>query len=90
MLIIRNLENSETCKCYSIFKKGDKFLKENYRPISILPAISKIFENVICNQLADYFSSILHPQLCGFRSKHNHNTLCFVWLANGINVWIDL
>jgi hypothetical protein len=54
-----------------IFKKGDKFLKENYRPISILPSLSKDFERIIFNQLAGYFDSILHPQLCGFRSKHN-------------------
>ena len=31
----------------SIFIKGDKFLKENYRPISILPSLSKVFERVI-------------------------------------------
>ena len=53
------------------FKKGDKFLKENYRPISILPSLSKIFERIIFNQLAGYFDSIFHSQLCGFRSKHN-------------------
>lgn len=54
-----------------IFKKGDKFLKENYRPISILPSISKIYERIIFNQLNGYFNSILHPQLCGFRSNYN-------------------
>jgi hypothetical protein len=54
-----------------IFKKGDKFLKENYRPISILPCLSKIFEKVIFNQMSAYFDRILHSQLCGFRSKHN-------------------
>jgi exonuclease III len=54
-----------------IFKKGDKFLKENYRPISILPSFSKIFEKVLFSQLTGYFDSILHPHICGFRSKHN-------------------
>ena len=54
-----------------IFKKGDRFLRENYRPISILSSFSKIFERIIFNQLAEYFDSILHSQLCGFRSKHN-------------------
>ena len=34
-----------------IFKKGDKSLFENYRPISILPIVSTIFERVIFDQL---------------------------------------
>ena len=35
----------------------------NYRPISILPVISKIFEKVLYEQLYDYFVSILGPLL---------------------------
>ena len=54
-----------------VYKKKDKFLKENYRPISVLPALSKVFERVILKQLTGYFDGILHPNLCGFRSKHN-------------------
>ena len=58
------------------FKKGDKFLKENYRPISILPSLSKIYERIIFNQLAKYFDNILHSQLCGFRAKYStHHAL---------------
>lgn len=53
-----------------IFKKGDKFLKENYRPVSILPCLSKVFERVIFSQLSNYFDSIFHVSLSGFRSKY--------------------
>ena len=42
-------------KAIPIFKKGDKSLFENYRPISILPAVSKNFEIVIFDQLYAYF-----------------------------------
>ena len=35
----------------AFFKKGTKRLKEDYRPISILPLISRIFERIICKQL---------------------------------------
>lgn len=30
-----------------VFRKGDKFSKDNYRPVSILPNVSKIFEIII-------------------------------------------
>ena len=38
-----------------VFKKGDKQVKNNYRPISILPNIGKVFERVVFIQLYKYF-----------------------------------
>ena len=52
-----------------IFKKGDKSLKENYRPISILPNLSKIFERLLSNQISKYFEPILSKFQCGFRKN---------------------
>ena len=37
-----------------IFKDGDKTEKSNYRPISVLPVISKLFEKLVFNQLYLY------------------------------------
>ena len=37
-----------------LYKKDDPHLVDNYRPISILPAISKVFERIVFNQLYDY------------------------------------
>eukprot|EP00111_Clytia_hemisphaerica_P016169 TCONS_00047850-protein len=54
-----------------VFKKEDKFLKKNYRPISILPAFSKIFERIMHDQLSSYFDGIFDSKLCGFRAKHS-------------------
>ena len=39
-----------------IFKKENSKLITNYRPISVLPVISKIFESVIHEQLSEYFN----------------------------------
>ena len=38
-----------------VFKKDDKTDKENYRPISILPTLSKVYERLIHNQMYLYF-----------------------------------
>ena len=54
-----------------IFKKESKTEKSNYRPISILPNISKIFERCIYYQLSNHFDSILSPLQCGFRKGYN-------------------
>ena len=42
-----------------VFKQGSRNQRENYRPISILPIISKIFEKLICRQLSNHFDNIL-------------------------------
>ena len=63
----------KTSKVTPIYKKGDKTNLNNYRPISILPTISKVFERVIHIQLYDYFckNNLLCEQQYGFRSKHS-------------------
>ena len=54
-------------------QKGEKVLLKNYRPISILPSISKIFEKVIFNQVYQYFShnNLFYPSQYGFRSGYS-------------------
>ena len=51
-----------------IYNSGDKSSPSNYRPISLLPVISKIFEEVICNRLFDKLHSnvILNEHQHGF------------------------
>ena len=44
---------------------------ENYRPVSVLPAISKIFEQIIHDQLSEYLEKYLNRILCGFRKAHS-------------------
>jgi len=43
-------------KVIPVFKKGDKGNANNYRPISILPVLSKVFETIVKDRLLDYLS----------------------------------
>jgi potassium voltage-gated channel Eag-related subfamily H protein 8 len=58
-------------KVIPIHKKGDTSNFNNYRPISLLPAISKIFEKVMYQQLHQYFSqsNLFYDAQYGFRSR---------------------
>ena len=51
----------------AIHKKDDPTDKANYRPVSALPLLSKIFERLIKNQLGEYIDLFLNKLLCGFR-----------------------
>ena len=57
----------------SLFKGGDKRVKGNYRPISLLPLFSKLFEKVIAKRMRSYFDSneILTNNQFGFRKSYS-------------------
>ena len=52
-------EHLKRAEVVSIYKKNDKKDKSNYRPISLLPNISKIYERCMQEQLDEYFSGSL-------------------------------
>ena len=56
-----------------IFKSGDRFIFNNYRPIAILPTISKILEKIVYLQLSSYLveEELLLPNQFGFRKHHS-------------------
>ena len=60
-------------KVTPLFKKGSKRELGNYRPISVLPLVSKNFEKIIYRQLYDYLqdNSLLNTYQSGFRSMHS-------------------
>ena len=39
-----------------VYKKGDKHLFSNYRPITLLPCFSKILEKVVCNRIINHLN----------------------------------
>ena len=57
-----------------IFKKGDKHNVENYRPITTLQIIDKVFESLLSEQITHYFDSSLSPRLTAYRKNHSCET----------------
>ena len=56
-----------------LYKADDAFLFNNYRPVSLLCVISKIFEKVMYNRLIDFLETfaILNNSQFGFRKMHS-------------------
>ena len=63
-------------KVKPIFKKDDQHDFNNYRPISLLPSISKVFERVVHTQLFQYFTdnALFYNHQYGFRKNHSTET----------------
>ena len=60
-----------------IFKAGDPTNVSNYRPISILPVVSKVAEKWVAKQLTTHLNTghtPLHPLQFGFRANHSTET----------------
>ena len=72
-------------KLKPLYKKGSKIEPKNYRPISLLPIVSKIFERFVHSQTQSYLDKheILYKYQSGFRSKHSTDT-CLTLLNNNI------
>ena len=60
-------------KVTPIYKKEDPHITDNYRPISLLPVISKVLEKVVFLQVYDYFveNNLLYDSQYGFRKLHS-------------------
>ena len=74
-----SLETSQFPDCWKnaritpIFKEGDRAERSNYRPISVLPVISRLFEKLVFNQLYEYLvkNKLIHPGQSGFLKLHS-------------------
>ena len=81
----------KVAKLKPIFKKGKKVNPSNYRPISLLPRISKIIEKVVHNQTNEFLSAnkISYNYQSGFRTNHSTN-LCLSFLTDKILKGFDV
>ena len=74
-----------------LFKNGDPAMFSNYRPISLLPSMSKIFEYVIFYQLFDYMctNNLLTIEHFGFRTGHS-TELAAIQLIDHLTKQMDM
>ena len=78
---LHNFNNSLSCSNFPtgmkyagvtpIHKKDDETDKTKYRPISILPNLSKVYERLMYNQISPYFDSVFSKFQCRFRKGFN-------------------
>ena len=54
-----------------IFKDTDRTNTQKYRPVSVLPVISKVFERTLEEQITTFIDKYLSPFLCGYRKGFN-------------------
>ena len=54
-----------------VHKSKSVLEKENYRPISLLPVLSKVIEKLMAKRISEFFQNKLSNFLCGFRSKYS-------------------
>ena len=67
-------DDLKTGKVAPVFKSGDRDNLNNYRPITVLPTIARVFEKLIYQQLYRFLDkhNILGKQKYGFRSLHSN------------------
>ena len=65
-----------------VFEKEDKLDKKNYRRVSILPVISKIYERLMYDQMYKYFDQISSKFQCGFRKGFSTKNCLLYMIEN--------
>ena len=83
-------DDLKSARVVPIFKKNDKTEVGNYRRVSILSIISKVFERVVYDQLETYLDKekLLYYLLSGFRPKYSTDT-CMIHLTDFIKFQMD-
>ena len=74
-------------KVIPLLKKDDPLNPKNYRPVALLPVMSKILERVVFMQVVQYVEGqgLLHPSHHGSRSKHSTSTA----MIEMYDTWVD-
>ena len=77
----------KTAKSIQLYKKDDPLSPKNYRPVAILPILSKILEKAVFLQIIDCMDSnhLIHLNHHGFRAGHSTTT----GLIQMYDAWVE-
>ena len=64
-------DSLKTADVIPIYKGKERFLPKNYRPVSLIPTVSKLFERNMFNQMSSYIENSLSPYLFRYRKGHS-------------------
>ena len=64
-------QNLKLADISPVCKKKDPTLVESYRPVSVLPTASKVFERIIQKQFLRFINDFPSPYLCGYKKGFN-------------------
>ena len=92
-IFVSNAFNESVVSCKFLFvlklvdvkpvhKKTSRLEKTNYRPVSLLPNISKIFERCMHRQISKYFETVLSKFQCGFRKGYSTQDCLLAMVEN--------
>ena len=58
-----------------LFKKNDELSKENYRPVTVLPALNNVFEKLPASQLDQFYTELLSEYISAYRRHYSCENL---------------
>ena len=70
-----------------VFKKGEKESENNYRSVSILSNVLKVFEKCTFRHISDYMEYYLSKYQCGLEKVIAHKFVFCACLTNGNKQW---
>ena len=83
-------DSMKVARVIPLFKSGNNMCISNYRPVSVLPVISKLFERLMFNRITDFIDkqNILYKYQFGFRTNHGTDS-ALITLVDHIMSAID-
>ena len=87
-------DSREVAKVFPPFKSGERNDPSNFRPISVLPTVARVFERLVYEQMHIYITenNLIQPRHFGFRSLHSTVTalLDMTIEINGVLILIEV